>query len=67
MQSITVDRQSALPLSEVHVTEGDSIDLSIFFLQNGPNHRDFINFEITTTGSATSTEAVLHDMYECIT
>ena len=58
MQSITGDMQSALPLTEVHVTEGDNIDLTIFFLQNGPNHQDSINFEITTTGSATSTEAV---------
>ena len=61
MQSITGDRQSALPLTEVHVTEGDSIDLSIYFLQNGPSHRDSINFEITTTGSAAS-KAVLHDI-----
>ena len=59
MQSITGDMQSALPLTGVHVTEGDNIDLTIFFLRNGPSHRDSINFEITTSrGSATSTEAV---------
>ena len=54
MKNISEDRHSALPLYEVKATEGDSIDLNIFFLQNGPSSRDYYTFTITTGGSAIS-------------
>ena len=49
---ISDDRWSAVPQSEVNVTEGDSIELSVYFLQNGPSSSDSYTFTITSTGSA---------------
>ena len=60
MQEISEDRQSGLPLYEVNATEGESIDLNIFFLQNGPSSRDYYTFTITTGGSAISRPSQTH-------
>ena len=60
VQEISEDRHSALPLYEVNATEGESIDLNIFFLHNGPSSRDYYTFTIATGGSAMSRPSQTH-------
>ena len=54
VRNISEDRQSALPVAAVNAIEGDTIDLSIFFLQNGPSNKDSYSFTIIAGGSALS-------------
>ena len=52
MQDISEIGHSALPQTEIIVREGTTIDLNIFFLENGPSNRDKYHFRITTGGTA---------------
>jgi hypothetical protein len=52
VQDISEDRQSALPQADISATEGDSIALRIYFVQNGPSNIDYFLFSITTGGTA---------------
>ena len=52
MQDISEGRQSALPQADIAATEGESIALRIYFVQNGPSNIDYFLFSITTGGTA---------------
>ena len=52
MQEISEDMQSAVPQLHLDAMEGDNINLTIYFLQNGPSNTDYTIFTITTGGTA---------------
>ena len=59
---ISDDRWSAVPQSEVNVTEGESVELNIYFLQNGPSSSDFYTFTMTSSGSAERKRVMVHSI-----